>query len=88
MLVLYPDDSVYFASSPRADLAARKIQRVFDLLPMRMAVNVGKMAACLPSRFYHTRLEANDPGVTPDDSERHRFSSAWGFPSHAHALHL
>ncbi|GBP49145.1 RNA-directed DNA polymerase from mobile element jockey [Eumeta japonica] len=32
MLALYADDSAYFASSRRADLAA-KIQRVLDLLP-------------------------------------------------------
>ncbi|GBP16281.1 RNA-directed DNA polymerase from mobile element jockey [Eumeta japonica] len=33
MLALYADDSAYFASSRRADLAAKRIQRVFDLLP-------------------------------------------------------
>ncbi|GBP19939.1 Probable RNA-directed DNA polymerase from transposon X-element [Eumeta japonica] len=52
MLALYADDSAYFASSRRADLAAKKIQRVLDLLPewldkWRMAVNVSKTAALL-----------------------------------------
>ncbi|GBP72334.1 RNA-directed DNA polymerase from mobile element jockey [Eumeta japonica] len=54
MLALYAEDSAYFASSRRADLAAKKIQRVFDLLPewldkWRMAVNVNKTAALLTS---------------------------------------
>ncbi|GBP09968.1 RNA-directed DNA polymerase from mobile element jockey [Eumeta japonica] len=49
---LYADDSTYFASSRRADLAAAKIQRVLDLLPewldkWRVAVNVTKTAALL-----------------------------------------
>ncbi|GBP53956.1 RNA-directed DNA polymerase from mobile element jockey [Eumeta japonica] len=52
MLALYANDSAYFASSRRADLAAKKIQRVLDLLPewldrWRMAVNVSKTAALL-----------------------------------------
>ncbi|GBP96494.1 RNA-directed DNA polymerase from mobile element jockey [Eumeta japonica] len=52
MLALYADDSAYFASSRRADLAAKRIQRVLDLLPewldkWRMAVNVSKTAALL-----------------------------------------
>ncbi|GBP16391.1 hypothetical protein EVAR_9972_1 [Eumeta japonica] len=52
MLALYADDSAYFASSRRADLAAKRIQHVFDLLPewldkWRMAVNVNKTAALL-----------------------------------------
>ncbi|GBP20939.1 hypothetical protein EVAR_9508_1 [Eumeta japonica] len=52
MLALYADDSAYFASSRRADLAAKKIQRVLDLLPewldkWRMTVNVSKTAALL-----------------------------------------
>ncbi|GBP15790.1 hypothetical protein EVAR_72634_1 [Eumeta japonica] len=52
MLALYADDSAYFASSRRTDLAAKKIQRVFDLLPewldkWRMAFNVSKTAALL-----------------------------------------
>ncbi|GBP16123.1 RNA-directed DNA polymerase from mobile element jockey [Eumeta japonica] len=52
MLALYADDSAYFASSRRADLAAKKIQRVLDLLQewlnkWRMAVNVNKTAALL-----------------------------------------
>ncbi|GBP61949.1 RNA-directed DNA polymerase from mobile element jockey [Eumeta japonica] len=33
MLALDADDSAYFASSRRADLAAKRVQRVFDLLP-------------------------------------------------------
>ncbi|GBP63055.1 hypothetical protein EVAR_87427_1 [Eumeta japonica] len=42
----------YFASSQRADLAAKRIQRVFNLLPewldkWRMGVNVSKTAALL-----------------------------------------
>ncbi|GBP91124.1 RNA-directed DNA polymerase from mobile element jockey [Eumeta japonica] len=50
MLALYSDDSAHFASSRKADLAAKRIQRVFDLLPellntWRMAVNVSKTAA-------------------------------------------
>ncbi|GBP72620.1 hypothetical protein EVAR_83130_1 [Eumeta japonica] len=32
MLALYADDSAYFTSSRRADLAAKRIQRAFDLL--------------------------------------------------------
>ncbi|GBP54719.1 RNA-directed DNA polymerase from mobile element jockey [Eumeta japonica] len=32
MLALFADDSAYFTSSRRADIAARKIQRVFDVL--------------------------------------------------------
>ncbi|GBP57009.1 tRNA (guanine-N(7)-)-methyltransferase [Eumeta japonica] len=52
MLALYADDSAYFASSRRADLAAKRVQRIFDLLPewldkWRMAVNVSKTAALL-----------------------------------------
>ncbi|GBP81489.1 RNA-directed DNA polymerase from mobile element jockey [Eumeta japonica] len=52
MLALYADDSAYFTSSRRADLAAKRIQRVLDLLPecldkWRMAVNVSKTAAIL-----------------------------------------
>ncbi|GBP30312.1 RNA-directed DNA polymerase from mobile element jockey [Eumeta japonica] len=52
MLALYADDSAYFASSRRADLAAKRIQRVLDLLSewldkWRMAVNVSKTAALL-----------------------------------------
>ncbi|GBP33313.1 RNA-directed DNA polymerase from mobile element jockey [Eumeta japonica] len=52
MLALYADDSAYFASSRRADLAAKRIQRVLDQLPewldkWRMAVNVSKTAALL-----------------------------------------
>ncbi|GBP33189.1 RNA-directed DNA polymerase from mobile element jockey [Eumeta japonica] len=52
MLALYADDSAYFASSRRADLAAKRIQRVLDRLPewldkWRMAVNVSKTAALL-----------------------------------------
>ncbi|GBP76656.1 RNA-directed DNA polymerase from mobile element jockey [Eumeta japonica] len=52
VLALYADDSAYFASSRRADLAAAKIQRVLDLLPewldkWRVAVNVTKTAAIL-----------------------------------------
>ncbi|GBP17778.1 RNA-directed DNA polymerase from mobile element jockey [Eumeta japonica] len=52
MLALYANDSAYFASLRRADLAARKIQRVFDVLPerldkWRMAVNVGRTTALL-----------------------------------------
>ncbi|GBP72159.1 hypothetical protein EVAR_49750_1 [Eumeta japonica] len=52
MLALYADDSTYFASSRRADLAAKRIQRVLDQLPewldkWRMAVNVSKTAALL-----------------------------------------
>ncbi|GBP37249.1 RNA-directed DNA polymerase from mobile element jockey [Eumeta japonica] len=33
MLSLYVDDSAYFASSRRADLSAKRIQGLFDLLP-------------------------------------------------------
>ncbi|GBO98646.1 hypothetical protein EVAR_90825_1 [Eumeta japonica] len=40
VLALYADDSAYFASSRRADLAAAKIQRVLDLLP-----KAGQMAS-------------------------------------------
>ncbi|GBP67779.1 RNA-directed DNA polymerase from mobile element jockey [Eumeta japonica] len=52
MLALYADDSAYFASSRRADLAMKRIQGVFDLLPelldkWRMAVNASKTAALL-----------------------------------------
>ncbi|GBP21510.1 RNA-directed DNA polymerase from mobile element jockey [Eumeta japonica] len=52
MLALYADDSAYFASLRRADLAAKRFQRVLDLLPewldkWRMAVNVSKTAALL-----------------------------------------
>ncbi|GBP76203.1 RNA-directed DNA polymerase from mobile element jockey [Eumeta japonica] len=52
MLALYADDSAYFALSRRADLAAKRIQRVLDQLPewldkWRMAVNVSKTAALL-----------------------------------------
>ncbi|GBP24039.1 RNA-directed DNA polymerase from mobile element jockey [Eumeta japonica] len=52
VLALYANDSAYFASSRRADLAAAKIQRVLDLLPewlekWRVAVNVTKTAAIL-----------------------------------------
>ncbi|GBP21920.1 RNA-directed DNA polymerase from mobile element jockey [Eumeta japonica] len=52
ILALYADDSAYFASSRRADLAVKRIQRVFDLLPKwldkwKMAVNVSKMVALL-----------------------------------------
>ncbi|GBP59857.1 RNA-directed DNA polymerase from mobile element jockey [Eumeta japonica] len=52
VLALYAEDSAYFASSRRADLAAAKIQRVLDLLPewldkWRVAVNVTKTAAIL-----------------------------------------
>ncbi|GBP86543.1 RNA-directed DNA polymerase from mobile element jockey [Eumeta japonica] len=52
VLALYADDSAYFASSRRADLAAAKIQRVLDLLPewlgkWRVAVNVTKTAEIL-----------------------------------------
>ncbi|KAJ2937413.1 hypothetical protein O0L34_g19102 [Tuta absoluta] len=51
-LALFADDSAYFASSRKAALAASKMQRVLDLLPVwldkwRMAVNVGKTAAIL-----------------------------------------
>ncbi|GBP33407.1 RNA-directed DNA polymerase from mobile element jockey [Eumeta japonica] len=56
ILAFYIDDSAYFVSSHRADLAARKIQRGFDLLPewldsWRMAVNIGKTAALLTGRL-------------------------------------
>ncbi|GBP58158.1 RNA-directed DNA polymerase from mobile element jockey [Eumeta japonica] len=52
MLALYADDSAYFAPSRRADLAAKRNQRVCDLLAewldkWRMAVNVSKTAALL-----------------------------------------
>ncbi|GBP80719.1 hypothetical protein EVAR_53087_1 [Eumeta japonica] len=52
MLAMYANDSTYFASFRRVDLAARKIQRVFDVLPdrldkWRMTVNVGKPTALL-----------------------------------------
>ncbi|GBP28750.1 RNA-directed DNA polymerase from mobile element jockey [Eumeta japonica] len=52
VLALYADDSAYFASSRRADLAAAKIQRILDLLPewldkWRVAVNITKTAALL-----------------------------------------
>ncbi|GBP27453.1 Probable RNA-directed DNA polymerase from transposon BS [Eumeta japonica] len=52
MLALYADDSAYFASSRRADLAAKRIQRLFDLLPewldkWGMAVNFSHTAAPL-----------------------------------------
>ncbi|GBP62578.1 RNA-directed DNA polymerase from mobile element jockey [Eumeta japonica] len=52
VLALYADDSAYFASSRRADLAAAKIQRVLDLSPewldkWRVAVNVTKTATIL-----------------------------------------
>ncbi|GBP47579.1 RNA-directed DNA polymerase from mobile element jockey [Eumeta japonica] len=52
MLAMYANNSVYFASSQRADLAAGKIQRVFDVLPdwldkWRMAVNVSRTTAVL-----------------------------------------
>ncbi|GBP56880.1 RNA-directed DNA polymerase from mobile element jockey [Eumeta japonica] len=49
MMALYADDSAYFASSRSADLAAKRIYRVFDLLPewldkckWRMAVSDSK----------------------------------------------
>ncbi|GBP27513.1 RNA-directed DNA polymerase from mobile element jockey [Eumeta japonica] len=52
VFALYADDSAYFSSSRRADLAVAKIQRVLDLLPewldkWRVAVNVTKTAALL-----------------------------------------
>ncbi|GBP16233.1 Probable RNA-directed DNA polymerase from transposon BS [Eumeta japonica] len=55
MLALYADDSTYFASSCRADIAARKVQQVFELLlkwldRWRTAVNVGKTATLLNDR--------------------------------------
>ncbi|GBP92115.1 RNA-directed DNA polymerase from mobile element jockey [Eumeta japonica] len=45
ILALYVNDSAYFSSSRRADLATRKFRRVLDVLPKwldkwRMAVNV------------------------------------------------
>ncbi|GBP21560.1 RNA-directed DNA polymerase from mobile element jockey [Eumeta japonica] len=55
ILVLYADNNAYFASARPADLATKKIQRVFELLPewlykWRMAVNVGKTAALFTGR--------------------------------------
>ncbi|GBP58048.1 RNA-directed DNA polymerase from mobile element jockey [Eumeta japonica] len=52
VLALYADDSAYFGSSRRADLAAANIQRVLDLLlewldKWRVAINVTKTAALL-----------------------------------------
>ncbi|GBP28745.1 RNA-directed DNA polymerase from mobile element jockey [Eumeta japonica] len=52
VLALYGDDSAYFASSRRADLATAKIQSVLDLLPewldkWRVAVSVTKTAGLL-----------------------------------------
>ncbi|GBP30303.1 hypothetical protein EVAR_27917_1 [Eumeta japonica] len=52
MLALHGNVSAYFASSRRADLAAKKIQRLFYVLlewldKWRMAVNVGRTTALL-----------------------------------------
>ncbi|GBP27496.1 hypothetical protein EVAR_14317_1 [Eumeta japonica] len=51
MLALYANDSVYFISLRRADLAARKIKRVFDVLfewlDKWMTLNVGRTTALL-----------------------------------------
>ncbi|KAJ0175982.1 hypothetical protein K1T71_008156 [Dendrolimus kikuchii] len=54
-LALYADDSAFFASSRSPDIAARRMQRMMDILPAwldkwRMAVNVGKTAALLVAR--------------------------------------
>ncbi|KAJ0173910.1 hypothetical protein K1T71_010056 [Dendrolimus kikuchii] len=54
-LALYADDSAFFATSQGVDMAARRMQRVLDKLPVwldkwRMAVNVGKTAALLVTR--------------------------------------
>lgn len=51
-LALFADDSAYFASSRSPQIAAKRVQKVLDLLPnwldkWRMAVNVGKTAALL-----------------------------------------
>ncbi|GBP78552.1 RNA-directed DNA polymerase from mobile element jockey [Eumeta japonica] len=67
VLALYADDSAYFASSRRADLAAAKIQRVLDLLPewldkWRVAVNVTKTAAILTGQ-----QRAMPPKLRPGD---------------------
>ncbi|KOB63753.1 putative endonuclease and reverse transcriptase-like protein, partial [Operophtera brumata] len=53
-LALFADDSAYLSSSRSVDIAARRMQRLLDLLPRwldkwRMAVNVGKTAALLVS---------------------------------------
>ncbi|GBP04938.1 hypothetical protein EVAR_21157_1 [Eumeta japonica] len=78
MLELYADDSACFASSQRVDLAAKKIQRVFDLLSgwldeWRMAVNVSKTAALLTGsqRIMPDQLRLRDESccacqTTPD----------------------
>ncbi|KAG7294806.1 hypothetical protein JYU34_022823 [Plutella xylostella] len=55
-LALFADDSAYFASSRKVDLAVSKMQRLLDRLPewldkWRMAVNVGKTAAMLSGRY-------------------------------------
>lgn len=55
VLALYADDSAYFASSRKIELACRKMQRLLDLLPpwldkWRTAVNVGKTTALLTTR--------------------------------------
>lgn len=54
-LALFADDSAYFSSSLRADIAARRMQRMLDLLPSwldkwRMTVNVDKTVAILFSQ--------------------------------------
>ncbi|KAJ0169872.1 hypothetical protein K1T71_014478 [Dendrolimus kikuchii] len=58
-LALYADDSAFFATSRNEDVAARRMQRMLDLLPAwldkwRMAVNVGKTAALLVARRRHS----------------------------------
>ncbi|GBP39727.1 hypothetical protein EVAR_23052_1 [Eumeta japonica] len=60
MLALYADDSAYFATSRRADLAAKSIQRVFDVLPewldkRSMAVNVVEWKGCV--RYLGVHIE-------------------------------
>ncbi|GBP76700.1 hypothetical protein EVAR_52435_1 [Eumeta japonica] len=67
----YADDRVrrraYFASARRANLAAKKIQQVFDLLlewldRWRMAVNVGKTAALLTGRQRNMPIQLRPRG--------------------------
>ncbi|GBP91633.1 RNA-directed DNA polymerase from mobile element jockey [Eumeta japonica] len=65
MLVLYANDSAYYASPRRADQAARKIQRVFNLTPewldkRRMTVNISRTTGSQRIMLVQLHLRGQD----------------------------
>ena len=78
MLALFADDSAFFASSNQAVAAAKKMQKLLDLLPewldkWRMAVNVGKTAALLTGlqRILPPKLQLRGQDVEWNSSVRY-----------------